>query len=98
MKNGLSCREFAAISKHKEKDLSRIQVFNTGLKDNEAIQLMPLDTFSTVFELFWTKKSKKGAKRLPAIPSYESVEKPSLYSVPKRKDLYRDELDPAMTV
>jgi hypothetical protein len=68
------------------------------LKDNRAIEVVPLDTFFTVFELFWTKKSENDAERVPAIPSYEHVEKPSLYLVPKRKDLYHDELDPAMTV
>jgi hypothetical protein len=98
MDNGLSCRESAAISKHKEKDLSSIEVFNTSLKDNRAIEAMPLDTFATVFELFWTEKSEKDANRVPDIPPYESVEKPRLYSVPESKDLYRDELDPAMMV
>jgi hypothetical protein len=92
----LSC--IAAISKHKEEDLLLIEAFNRGVRAGRAIKAVSLDAFSVVVDKLILNNNDE--EDLPLIPPCEPWDEAvlDLVPVPKRKDLYRDVLDPAMTV
>jgi hypothetical protein len=91
----LSC--IAAISKHKEEDLLLIEAFNRGGRADRAIKAVPLDGYSMLFDKLLC--NNQGEEDLPLIPQCKPWDEAvlDLVPVPDRKDLYRDELDPAMT-
>jgi hypothetical protein len=86
------------ISTHKEEDLLLIEAFNRGSREGRAIKAVPLDEFPMVVDKLILNNNDE--EDLPVIPPCKPWDKAvlDLVPMPKRKDLYRDVLDPAMTV